>query len=96
MTRKRKQIHQRRPARPEDAFMLLGGEIKDPVAARAVHEIDAADDRRWLAEHPNEEARHRAATIRELMAYGLPPSCRVVVARGPVGSQIRMIFPPEK
>ena len=76
--------------------LVVCGEVKDPVAARAVHEIDAADDRRWLAEHPNEEARHRAATIRELMAYGLPPSCRVVVARGPVGSQIRMIFPPEK
>jgi len=76
--------------------MVLGGEIKDLVAACAVHETDAADDRRWLAEHPEAKTRHRLATSREATAYGLPPGCTVVVRRGPMGSQIRMIFPPEK
>ena len=96
MSNKRNRRARRRPARPEDAFVVLHGKIKDLAAAREVHETDAADDRRWLAEHPEADARHRMATAREMVACGLPPGCTVVVCRGPMGSQIRMIFPPQK
>ena len=91
-----KRRHHRRPARPEDAFMLLQGQIKNIAAACKVHETDAADDHRWLAEHPEADARHRMATAREMAAYGLPVGCTVLIRRGPMGSQIRMIFPPKK
>ena len=96
MSKKHKPHRKRRPPRPEDAFAVLHGDVKDLATACAVHEIDAADDRRWLATHPKAEARHRPATSREVTAYGLPPGCSVVIRRGPEGSQIRMIFPPKK
>jgi len=76
--------------------VLLRGRIKDLAVACEVHETDAADDGRWLASHPEADARHRLATAREVAAYGLPVGCTVVVQRGPLGSQIRMVFPPKK
>ncbi len=93
--KKSKQSNQNQPTRPEDAFMVVGGGVKDSDAARQVQEIDAADDRKWLAEHPEAEMRRRMATSREEAAYGLPPGCTVLVRRGPMGSQIRSIHPPK-
>lgn len=96
MTTDRKHPRLRLPARPEDVFIAMGGPVQDPVEAWASNEIDAADDRRWLAEHPQADERHRMATTREMAAYGLPPGCSVVVQRGPMGSQFRLIYPPAK
>ncbi|NLF67445.1 MAG: hypothetical protein GX575_00175 [Candidatus Anammoximicrobium sp.] len=96
MSNRRKHRPRRRPARPEDAFMVLSGQIKNIATACEVHQTDAADDRRWLAAHPEADARHRMATAREMAAYGLPPGCTVVVQRGPLGSQVRLIYPPQK
>lgn len=79
----------------EDASMILKGSVVDFNTAMAVQEIDAADDHHRLAEHSEMEMGHRVTTSREEAAYGLPPGCFVIVKRGPAGSQIRMVFPPQ-
>jgi hypothetical protein len=73
---------------------LMSGPIADPRQASRSAAIDAADDRKWLAEHPLAEYRVRPASYRELAATGMPRGSEVITIRGPYGSQLRaMLYP---
>lgn len=96
MPAKRTNRRQRRRMKAKDDIVVLRGFVRDLVAAHHSQEFDAADDKRWLAAHPLADARHRLPTCREVAAYGLPPGCTVVVGRGPMGTQIRMFYPPQE
>jgi len=67
--------------------------IGPPLAQKDVAEqscvIDAAMDREWFARHPDRNERERPATELELRSTGHPPGTRVLVLRGPHGSQMR-------
>lgn len=91
---KRNDCHRRHRKAMKDAFLVLREQLRDLFAASEAHELDAADDKKWFAAHPLSDARHRLPTSREMAAYGLPPGCTAVVARGPMGTQIRMFYPP--
>ena len=95
MKQNRKHKRRHHPNRIEKSLVVCG-DVKDPVAARAASEVDALDDYEWLEEHPDVEERRRPVTLREVMAYGLPFGSEVVVARGPGNTLAQMIFPPKK
>jgi len=95
MNKRIKLNRRHRPARVERSVMFRGS-VRDPAAARAVREVEVLDDYHWLLEHPEAKERHRPATMRELLAYGLPPGSHVVVVRGPAGTQFHMMCPPKK
>lgn len=66
----------------------------DPVAAQLSCELDAARDRDWFRKHPRRMERTRMPSAYEVAAHNLPPGSKVHVRRGPLGSQIRSILPP--
>jgi hypothetical protein len=90
MTRRRK----RRSHEP-DLHFHFSSAIKDRAASEASCRFDPAADRRWFQQHPDVNERERPCSLREMMATGCPPGSRVLVIRGPEGSQIRMILDPD-
>ncbi len=74
-----------------DLHINLGPQAANPdsPATAAMCAIDAAADRKWLAEHPEADKRVRPSSIREMTALNLPAGSVTVTTRGPHGSQIR-------
>ena len=91
MTKRRK----RRSHEPDLHLHLGPASINDQAASEASCHIDAAADRRWFQQHPELNERERRASSREIAANCCPPGSTVLVIRGPMGSQIRMILDPD-
>lgn len=89
-----KKKRQKRQPKPEHAFIAMS-KVSNLEQAKASCMIDAADDREWLEKHPEADHRERPPSNREVLAYGVPVDCRMIIKRGPMGSQIRMAFPPK-
>lgn len=67
----------------------LGPRLFDQAAAEEACRVDAAEDRKWFEQNPHRDKRERPATDLELQATGHPPRTRVLVVRGPFGTQFR-------
>ena len=67
----------------------LGPPLADVAAGEKSCCIDAENDLAWFEQNPSRTVRERPATASELQSTGYPPGTRVLVVRGPYGTQLR-------
>jgi len=79
----------------EGPLAFEGDSPLDPEQFRAAGQHDAARDRQWFLDHPEETERPRLVTFDEALQADVPMGTAVRVMQLPDGTQVRAIQSPQ-